>query len=115
LASISTLKFEAMRKRKEKSKTGATRSSPIEGKNYELINRNESGHRRSDGLRRIDRGRYDPGIAEAAPRRTTGSNLWFFSQLDVLAALSATRSPPHSSFSQLIPKGNALTTILSLL
>jgi hypothetical protein len=55
LASISALKFEG------------TKKAIIEGKNYELISRNESGDRGSDELRRIDRRRHGPGIAKAKP------------------------------------------------
>jgi hypothetical protein len=39
----------------------------IEGKNYEIIYRNESRYRRGDGLRRVDRGCYGPGLAKAKP------------------------------------------------
>ena len=38
----------------------------IEGENYELICRNESGHRRGDKLRLVDRGRHGPGVTNAA-------------------------------------------------
>jgi hypothetical protein len=36
----------------------------IEGKNYELIDRNESRYRRGDGVRRVDRGRHGPGVGK---------------------------------------------------
>lgn len=64
--------------KKENQKTGGDGvAAIIEGKNYELINRNESGHRCGDGLRRVDRGRYGPGVAKAEPRRMAGSIFGF--------------------------------------
>jgi len=49
----------------------------IKGKNYELIDRNESRYRRGDRLRRVDRGRHGPGIAKAESRRMAGSIFGF--------------------------------------
>jgi hypothetical protein len=49
----------------------------IEGKNYELIYRNESGYRRGDRFRHGDRGRYGPRVAKR-----------------ISAFLIETRSPP---------------------
>jgi hypothetical protein len=49
----------------------------IEGKNYEVIDRSESGYRRGDGLRRVDRGRHGPGVGKAEPRRMAGSIFGF--------------------------------------
>jgi hypothetical protein len=66
LASISAAKFEPIYKRKIK-RTGRRIAAIIEGKNYELICRNESGYRRGDGLGRFDRGRYGPRLAKADP------------------------------------------------
>src|SRR5437764_10365791 len=42
-------------------------SAIIEGKNYELIRRNESRYCRGDGLRRVDRGRDGSRVAKAEP------------------------------------------------
>jgi hypothetical protein len=49
----------------------------IEGKNYELIDRNESRYRRGDGLRRVDRRRHGPGVGKGEPRRLAGSIFGF--------------------------------------
>ena len=65
-------------------KKGATGvAAIIEGKNYELICRNESGHRGRDGLHRVDSGRYGPGVAKA------DSNSAFFSAKGQPARLCA--------------------------
>jgi len=58
-----------VRKVKSKiQKKGATGvAAIIEGKNYELICRNESGHRRGDWFRHVNRGRYGPGLAKPDP------------------------------------------------
>ena len=49
----------------------------IEGKNYELIDRSESRHRRGDRVRRVDRRRHSPGVAKGEPRRMAGSIFGF--------------------------------------
>jgi hypothetical protein len=61
-----------MGKRKNQ-KRGDGVAAIIEGKNYELIDRSESGYRRGDGLRRVDRGRHGPRVAKAESRRMAGS------------------------------------------
>jgi hypothetical protein len=63
LASISALKFEAIKK-KEKFKNGGHRGGRHNwSENCELIRRSESGDRGGDELRRIDYGRHGPGVA----------------------------------------------------
>jgi hypothetical protein len=49
--------------RSDPNKAGDVGVAMIEEKNYEVIYRNESRDRRGDGLRRVDRGRYCPGVA----------------------------------------------------
>jgi hypothetical protein len=44
-------------------------SAIIEGKNYELIRRNESRYRRGNGFRLVDRGRDGSRVAKAASHR----------------------------------------------
>ena len=52
------------------SKPGVIRvAAIIEGKNYELIRRNESGDRSGDKLRSVDGGRHGPGLANVAAVR----------------------------------------------
>jgi hypothetical protein len=64
--------------KERKIKNGGDRvAAIIEGKNYELIDRNESRYRRGDRLRRVDRGRNRPGVAKAEPRRMAGSIFGF--------------------------------------
>jgi hypothetical protein len=46
----------------EIKKRGDRVAAITEGKNYELIDRNESGYRRGDRLRRVDRGRHGPRV-----------------------------------------------------
>lgn len=60
LAYINTAKFEPTCK--GKIKAGATDCRH----NYELIRRNESGHRRGDELRLVNHGRHGPRLANAA-------------------------------------------------
>ena len=52
--------------KEEKFKDGGHRAAIIEGKNYELIHRSESGDCGGDELRRVDRGRHGPGVTIAA-------------------------------------------------
>jgi len=73
LASITALKFEAILQKGKIKKGGQRIAAIIEGENYELICRSESGHRGRDGLHRVDSGRYGPGLAKA------DSNSAFFS------------------------------------
>jgi hypothetical protein len=44
----------------------------IEGENYELICRNESGYRRGDELHLVDSGRHGPGLTNAAAGQNRG-------------------------------------------
>jgi len=66
LASISALKFEAIKKKGKIQKRGQSGGRHNWRENYELIRRSESGDRGRDQLGRVDRGRHDPGVAKAA-------------------------------------------------
>ena len=61
---MSALKFEAIKKGKFKN-GGDWDGRHNCGENYELIRRSESGDRGGDELRRVDRGRHGPGVANA--------------------------------------------------
>jgi hypothetical protein len=69
-ASISALKFEAIKKGKIQ-KTGVVGrvAAIIEGKIMNLSVETEGGDRGGDELRRIDGGRHGPGVANAATVR----------------------------------------------
>ena len=66
LASISALKFEAI-KRIKSQKWGRRERRRDGRENYGIIYRNESRYRGGDWLRRVGRGRYGPGIAQGVP------------------------------------------------
>src|SRR5207237_6141420 len=89
------------KKRKDKNGTPGL-SAIIEGKDYELIRRNESRYRGRDELGRVNRGRHGPRIAKAEPAAESASV--FFSanrRSDLLgpapfdlSALPDSRDPP---------------------
>src|SRR5206468_12685699 len=65
LSARNTRRFSGMLDTHNPKKGATGVAAIIEGKNYELICRNESGHRCGDGLHRFDSGRHGPGLAKA--------------------------------------------------
>ena len=88
MASISTPKFEAIKK--EKFKNGGDWDGRHNcGENYELIRRSESGDRGGDGLGRVDRGRHGPRLAESVTGSARSSFLILTSPFLLLLLFSA--------------------------